>query len=119
MELTLERFKQSNPISQQDFGQFANWLYGSVAIAPNDDASVYQKKEQTLDFLIAFLKNYYDGHAWESEPDEAEGDFLDFLSKVQLQKEILQIVSGKIKWEDVQSAMHSFALKCKYPVGMR
>ena len=46
MELLLENIEQSNPISQQDIGQFANWLYGSVAISPKDDASMYQKKEQ-------------------------------------------------------------------------
>lgn len=117
MELTLEYIKETNPISQQDFGHFADWLYGSVAISPKDDATVYQKKEQTLDFLIAFLKDYYDRHTWESDDDEA--DFLDFLSKVQLQRESLQIASGKIKLKDIQLARQSFALKCKYPVGMR
>jgi hypothetical protein len=117
MGLTLENIEQRNSISQQDFGQFANWLYGSVAISPKDDASVYHKKEQNLDFLIAFLKDYYDKNEWES--DDAEGDFLDFLSKVQLQKELLQIVSGKIKLKDLELAIHSFALKCKYPIGMR
>ncbi len=117
MELTLENIKQSNPISQQDFGQFAGWLYGSVAISPKDDTSVYQKKEQMLDFLIAFIKDYYDRTEWESDDDEA--DCLDFLAKVQLQREILQIMSGKIKLKDIQLAMQSFALKTKYPIGMR
>ena len=117
MELTLENIEQKNQISQQDFGQFANWLYGSVAISPKEDASVYQKKEETLDFLIAFLKDYYDKTLWASDDDE--GDFLDFLSKVQLQRETLLIVSGKIKLKDIQLARQSFALKCKYPVTVR
>lgn len=117
MALTLENIKQSNPISQQDFGQFASWLYGSVVISPKDDSSMYQKKEQRLDFLIAFIKDYYDRTEWESDEEEAE--CLDFLAKVQLQREILQIMSGKIKLSDVESAMRSFALKSKYPVGMR
>jgi hypothetical protein len=114
MALTLENIDEKSQISQQDFGQFANWLYGSVVISPKDDASVYEKKEQTLDFLIAFLKDYYDKTAWESDDDE--GDFLDFLSKVQLQREILQIASGKIKLKDIELARQSFALKCKYPI---
>jgi hypothetical protein len=88
-----------------------------VVISPKEDASVYEKKEQNLDFLIAFLKDYYDKTAWESDDDE--GDFLDFLSKVQLQREVLQIMSGKIKLKDIELASQSFALKCKYPVGMR
>ena len=37
---------------------------------------------------------------------------------IYLQKEILQIASGKVKVKDVQLAMRSFALKSKYPVGM-
>lgn len=117
MELTLENIEQSNPISQQEFGQLADWLYGSVTISRKDSAATYQKKEQRLDFLLAFLNEYYEEHVWES--DEAEGNFLDFYAKVKLQKEILQIVSGQINLHDVQSAIQSFALKSKYPIGMR
>jgi hypothetical protein len=117
MELLLENIEQNNAISQHDIGQFANWLYGSVTISKKDSAAAYHKKEQRLDFLLDFLKDYYEEQVWES--DEAEGDFLDFYAKVKLQKEMLQIVSGKIKLKDLQSAMHSFALKTQYPVGMR
>jgi hypothetical protein len=117
MELLLENIEQNNQISQQEFGQLADWLYGSVALTHKDNIGAFQKKEQTLDFLIAFLKDYYEGHIWES--DELEGHFLDFLSKVQLQKEVLQIASGQVKLKDVQLAMSSFAVKTQYPVGMR
>ena len=98
MKLTIENIEQNNPISQQEFGQLADWLYGSVKISPNESASVYQKKEQRLDFLLAFLNDYYEEHVWES--DEAEGNFLDLYAKVKLQQELLQIVSGKIKLKD-------------------
>jgi hypothetical protein len=117
MELTLENIEQRSEISQQEFGQLANWLYGSVSISRNESAATYQKKEQRLDFLLAFLQDYYEEHEWKS--DEEEGNFFDFYAKVKLQKEILQIVSGKIKLKDVQLARQSFALKSKYPVGMR
>jgi hypothetical protein len=69
------------------------------------------KKEPRLYFLLAFLKDYYEEHEWKSY--DAEGTFLDFYAKIKLKKEILQIVSGKIKLEDVQLAMHSFTLKSK------
>jgi hypothetical protein len=117
MTLTLENIEEKSQISQRDFGQIGNWLYGSVSVARNESAASYDKKEQRLDFLLAFLQDYYEEQEWES--DEAEGDFLDFYAKVKLQKEILQIVSGKIKLKDVELARKSFALKCKYPVGMR
>ena len=116
MELILDNIEQSDQISEQEFGQLANWLHGSVTISNKDNASQYQKKEQTLDTLITLLKDYYKNHDWES--DELEASFLDFLSKIYLQKEILQIASGKVKVKDVQLAMRSFALKSKYPVGM-
>ena len=90
MELTLENIEQRTQISQQEFGQLANWLYGSVLISRNDSTATYQKKEQRLDFLLAFLKDYYEEQVWES--DEAEGHFFDFYAIVKLQKEILQIV---------------------------
>jgi hypothetical protein len=117
MELTLENIEQHSTISQQDFGQIGDWLYGSVSVSRNESAATYQKKEQRLDFLLAFLQDYYEEQKWDS--DDAEGDFLDFYAKVKLQKEILQIVSGKIKLKDIQLARQSFALKCKYPVCMR
>ena len=115
MTLTLEHIEQSSEISQQDFGQLANWLYGSVLVSRKESASSYQKKEERLDFLLAFLRDYYEEREWES--DEAEGDFFDFYAKVKLQQEILQILSGKIKLKDIESASKSFALKTKYPVG--
>ena len=117
MELILENIQQSDQISEQDFGQLANWLHSSVTISNTDNAIQYEKKEQRLDFLIAFLKDYYEDHNWES--DELEANFLDFLSKVYLQKELLQIATGEIKIKDVQSAIRSFGVKWTHPVGMR
>ena len=113
----LENIEQNNQISKQEFGQLTDWLYGSIVLSQKDDAPEFQKKEQSIDFLITFLKNYYEGRIWES--DESEGHFLDFLAKVQLQKEILHIASGQVKLKDLQSAINSFALKSEYPVGMR
>ena len=117
MELILDNIEQSNQISEQEFGQLAHWLHGSVTISNKDNASQYQKKEQTLDTLIILLKDYYKNHDWES--DELEASFLDFLSKIYLQKEILQIANGEIKIKDIQSAIHSFGVKWTHPVGMR
>ena len=54
---------------------------------------------------------------WES--DELEASFLDFLSKIYLQKEILQISNGQIKAKDVQSAIKSFKRKWTHSVGMK
>jgi hypothetical protein len=117
MELLLENIEQNNQISQQEFGQVADWLYRSVAISRKDNPTVHQKKAKRLDAVLALLKDFYEEQTWES--DEAEGDFLDFYSRVKLQKEILQIISGEIALQDVQMAIHSFALKSKHPVGMR
>jgi hypothetical protein len=74
-------------------------------------------KEQTLDYLIAYLTDYLFTNVWES--DEAEYKCVDFLSKLQLQKEILQILNGKTKIADVQSAIRTFSKKSQFPVGMR
>ena len=117
MEFIIENIEQNNQISKQEFGQLVDLLYGSIAISKKDNTLEFQEKEQTLDFLLAFLKNYYESHVWES--NELEGHFLDFLAKVQLQKEILQIASGQVKLKDVQSAINTFDLKSKFPVGMR
>jgi hypothetical protein len=43
-----------------------------------------QQKEQTLDYLIAYISDYLFTNNWES--DEAELNCIDFLSKLQLQK---------------------------------
>ena len=117
MALVIENIEQNNQISELEFGQLAHWLYGSVALSSKDNTHNYKEKEQTLDFLITFLKNYYESHDWES--DESEAHFLDFLSKVYLQKEILQISNGQIKAKDVQSAIESFKRKWTHSVGMR
>mgnify|MGYP000114225954 FL=1 len=68
--------------------------------------------------LIALLNEYYEKQVWES--DELEADFLDFLSKVQLQKEILHLATcSQEELKEIQLAINSFALKTQYPVGMR
>ena len=117
MESLIENIEKNNQFSEHELGQLTNWLYGSVALSSKDNLNQYKKKAQTLDFLIAFLKDYYEDNVWES--DELEANFLDFLSKVYLQKEILQIASGEIKIKDIQSAIHSFGVKWTHPVGMR
>ena len=117
MELVIENIEKNNQFSEQELGQLTNWLYSSVALSDKDNANQYKKKEQRLDFLISFLKDYYEDNDWES--DELEANFLDFLSKVYLQKELLQIATGEIKIKDVQSAIRSFGVKWTHPVGMR
>ena len=117
MELVIENIEKNKQFSEQELGQLTNWLYSSVALSDKDNVNQYKKKEQRLDFLISFLKDYYEDHNWES--DELEASFLDFLSKVYLQKELLQIATGEIKIKDVQSAIRSFGVKWTHPVGMR
>ena len=117
MELVIENIEKNNQFSEQELGQLTNWLYSSVALSDKDNANQYKKKEQRLDFLISFLKDYYEDKDWES--DELEANFLDFLSKVYLQKELLQIATGEIKIKDVQSAIRSFGVKWMHPIGMR
>ena len=117
MELVIENIEKNNQFSEHELGQLTNWLYGSVTFSDKDNVSEYKKKAQRLDFLISFLKDYYEDHDWES--DELEANFLDFLSKVYLQKELLQIATGEIKIKDVQSAIRSFGVKWTHPVGMR
>ncbi len=84
-------------------------------------SSAYQKKEERLEFLLAFLRDYYEERDWESdesdESDEEEGEFFDFYAKIKLQQEILQILSGKVKLKDIEEASKTFALKTKYPIG--
>ena len=66
---------------------------------------------------MAFLNDYYKGHILET--DKLQGDFLEFLAKVQLQKEILHIARSQQNLKEVQLAMHSFAQKSNHPVGTR
>ena len=117
MESIIKSIDNNSQISEQEFGQLAHWLYGSVVLSTNDTDKQYTKKTQTLDLLITFLEDYYEGQVWES--DELEASFLDFLSKIYLQKEILQISNGQIKAKDVQSAIKSFKRKWTHSVGMR
>ena len=117
MTITLENIKKSSQISKQEFGQLTDLLYDSVALASKDDAQKMKQKEQTLDFLIDFLNDHYEAQDWEL--GESEAHFLDFLSKLHLQREIFQIASGQVTLKDIQTAARSFALKTQYPVGMR
>ena len=56
MESLIENIEKNNQFSEQELGQLTNWLYGSVALSSKDNVNQYKKKAQTLDFLIAFLK---------------------------------------------------------------
>ena len=76
-----------------------------------------QQKEQSLDILIANISDYLFTNNWAS--DEAELACIDFLSKLHLQKEVLQIMNGTTKIADVKEAIRTFSVKNQYPVGMR
>jgi hypothetical protein len=117
MELVLENIKNNNPVTQKEFEQWAGVLYGTISVSDGDNKQQIQQKEQLLDYLITFLTDYLFSHVWES--DEEELKCVDFVSKLQLQKEILQILNGKTKIADVQSSIRSFAKKSQFPVGMR
>ena len=66
---------------------------------------------------MAFLNDYYKRHIWKT--DKLQGDFLEFLAKVQLQKEILHIARSQQNLKEVQLATYSFAQKSNHPVGTR
>lgn len=117
MNLVLENIENNNPVTQNEFEQWAGVLYGSISVSNTDSKPQILQKEQLLDFLIAFLSDYLYSHVWES--DEEEFKCIDFLSKLQLQKEILQILNGKTKIADVQSSIRTFSEKTQFPVGMR
>jgi hypothetical protein len=117
MSLVLENIKNSNQITQNEFEQWAGVIYGSISISDKDSQQMAQQKEQTLDALIAYISNYLFTNNWAS--DEAELACIDFLSKLQLQKEVLQILNGTTKIEDVQASIRTFSAKNQYPVGMR
>ena len=85
MNLVLENIN-NNQITQNEFEQWAGVLYGSISMSNKDSKQQIKQKEQTLDLLIALISDYLFTNNWES--DEAELDCIDFLSKLQLQKEI-------------------------------
>jgi hypothetical protein len=117
MSFVLENIKDSNQITQNEFEQWSGVLYGSISVSDKDSKQKAQQKEQTLDFLIAYISDYLFTNNWAS--DEAELECIDFLSKLQLQREVLQILSGKTKIADIQASIRSFSVKNQYPVGMR
>jgi|GEM_PF-1848196 len=117
MTLTLENLEKDNQITQNEFEQLTGLIYTSVTMSNKDDKKEFRHKSQTLDFLIAFLNDYLSTHEFES--NVAELQFIDFLSKLQLQKEVLQLATGDVKPSNVQSAIRTFAVKSQYPVGMR
>ena len=117
MTLVLENIEKDNQITPIEFEQLSDLLYSSIALSNKDDKQKFKQKAQTLDFLIAFLNDYLETHDWESSENDLK--VIDFLSKLQLQKEVLRIVIGEVKISDVQSAIKTFAEKTQYPVGMR
>lgn len=117
MDFVLENIKNNNQVTQNEFEQWSGVLYGSIAVSDKDSKQKAQQKEQTLDFLIAYISDYLFTNDWES--DEAELACIDFLSKLHLQKEVLKILNGTTKIADVKEAIRTFSVKNQYPVGMR
>jgi predicted MPP superfamily phosphohydrolase len=117
MTLTINNIEKENQISKNEFDQVSSLLYGSIVLSNKDNTQNLNEKTQTLDFLIAFLNDYLNSHEWES--DESEIKFIDFLSKLQLQKEVLQIMTSEKTLSDIKSSIRTFEKKNEFAIGMR
>jgi len=98
---TLQSIKDLNQINDEELHNIAQIMLDSFVVKDNNE-SVISKKEIIITSFANFMEQYLKLHFIGSK--ERKAQLIKFISKLKMQKELLEIASGEISLDDIQMA---------------
>jgi phosphoribosylaminoimidazole carboxylase (NCAIR synthetase) len=111
MVLTLEKIKQTNKFEQQDI----QTLLESIDIITSDNEKSISRK---LSILTSMREAFSESTDIDSLSDIQALNFLRFISKLNVQIELYEVLEGKKDLDSLIRASKRFAQKTKSAIGM-
>ncbi len=99
----IKEIEKNNQIDQQEFDNISKMLLESFLLKSDEKgASFIQKKGELLEHFTMFLEKYLKLHFFNSSRDKLQ--LINFIDKLNLQRELLELKKGKTKLSDIKLA---------------
>ncbi|MBS1532785.1 MAG: hypothetical protein JSU01_20955 [Bacteroidetes bacterium] len=115
---TVEKIEDLNQIGQEEFYNVVKMLYNSFLINRKYSSSSYViKKEKLIDSFSLFLEQYLELQFVSSK--QSKLDLINFIDKLNMQKELLEIASGEANMNDIKIAAQRLGKKSQSAFEMK
>ncbi|MES2701695.1 MAG: hypothetical protein V4649_03600 [Bacteroidota bacterium] len=112
----VERMEEMSRIDEEAFDSFSDILFHSVSLNRQyKNHSSLIKKEELVGELISFLNKYLALKVTASTRDKAQ--ILTLIHKLTMQKELIEIQSGKLNIADIKAAAKRMGKKSQSAFG--
>lgn len=102
----LQEIKQKDQFSEADLNQVTKIIFYSFSI---NHLEKFDEQEQLLDYFKIFLKKYLNSNLLTTRKSKVQ--LINFLDKVNLQKELLELRKGEINIDQIKLAAQSLGKK--------
>ncbi len=107
---TIEEIEQNNKIHKHEFDTISNMMFESFLITSyQQNISTVIKQNELLDHFRLFLKKYLQLQFFNSTQDKLA--VMDFIDKLNLQKELLELKTDNTNLADIQIAAQRLGKK--------
>lgn len=106
----IERIKKYNSIEETEFDSMSKLMFHSFQINKNYKSENYiVKKEELITSFTQFLEKYLELDFLNSNKEKLE--IINFIDKMNMQKELLELQKGDINISDIQIAANRLGKK--------
>ena len=100
---TIAAVKRSSQINDEEFREISQIIFRSFIINGEYKSHSYiSKKEILLNSFSEFIEQYLKLNFSGSKENKVR--LIKFISKLKMQKELLELASGETSWENIQTA---------------
>lgn len=103
-------------LKQTEINNIANIMFDTLAVKDTDNNDVLLEKFEALKSFKAFLMQFIDFNKFSTK--EAKLQYIDFIDKLNQQIESLELLSGQITQEQINTISANFAKKTNLPIGI-
>ena len=103
-------------IKPSEVNKIASIMFDTLSINESDSTDVLLEKLDAIKTFRNFLIKHIDFNKLSSKKSKLE--YIDFLDKINQQIEALELLSGQISQEQINTISENFSKKTDFPIGI-
>lgn len=108
----IQEIRDKNKIEKQDFDTLSNIVFDSILIKGSYKTAIQlEKKEKLIDAFSSFIEQLVELRLASSKQNKLE--LINFIDKLNMQKELLELEKGETKMDDIQTAANRLGKKAQ------
>jgi len=112
----IQEIKDSNKLERHDFDNLSNIVFDSISVKGSyKTTSQLEKKEKLIDAFASFIEQLVELRLTPSKQNKLE--LINFIDKLNIQKELLELEKGEIAIADIQTAANRLGKKAQSAFG--